>query len=179
MRIKRSLCFILDEPTNHLDIISKDILKSALLDYNGTIIVVSHDREFLAGLTNRTIEFRDRQLFDYIGDVNDFLAKRALNNMRDVEMSTKNGNGKAQNAKKEINFEERKRLQRNVSNAEKAIERMEEEIAKIEAQMADVDFYNKPDSKKVMDALDQKKKSLNEAMQIWETAQLELDEVGE
>ncbi len=170
---------VLDEPTNHLDIISKDILKSALLDYNGTIIVVSHDREFLAGLTNRTIEFRDRQLFDYIGDVNDFLAKRALNNMRDVEMSTKNGNGKAQNAKKEINFEERKRLQRNVSNAEKAIERMEEEIAKIEAQMADVDFYNKPDSKKVMDALDQKKKSLNEAMQIWETAQLELDEVGE
>lgn len=170
---------VLDEPTNHLDIISKDILKSALLDYDGTIIVVSHDREFLSGLTNRTIEFRDRQLFDYIGDVNDFLAKRALNNMRDVELSTKNGNGKAQNAKKEINFEERKRLQRNVSNAEKAIERLEEEIAKIEAQMADMDFYNKPDSKKVMDALDQKKKSLNEAMQVWETAQLELDEAGE
>lgn len=170
---------VLDEPTNHLDIISKDILKSALLDYDGTIIVVSHDREFLAGLTNRTIEFRDRLLFDYIGDVNDFLAKRALNNMRDVEMSSKNGNGKAADAKKEVSFDERKRLQRNVQNAEKAIERIEEEIAKIEAQMADVDFYNKPDSKKIMATLDQKRKALEDAMQAWEVAQMELEEAGE
>lgn len=170
---------VLDEPTNHLDIISKDILKSALLDYDGTMIVVSHDREFLSGLTNRTIEFRDRQLFDYIGDVNDFLEKRALNNMREVELSSKNGNGKAVEAKKELSFEERKRLQRNVSNAEKAVERLEEEISKIEAQMADVDFYNKPDSKKIMDTLDQKKKALDEAIAVWEVAQLELEAAGE
>lgn len=170
---------VLDEPTNHLDIISKDILKSALLDYDGTMIVVSHDREFLGGLTNRTIEFRDRQLFDYIGDVNEFLAKRSLNNMRDVEMSSKNGNGKVSDNKKEISFDDRKRLQRNVSNAEKNIERLEEEIAKIEAQMADVDFYSKPDSKKVLATLDQKRKALEEAMQTWEAAQMELEEAGE
>ncbi|MFN7119844.1 MAG: ABC-F family ATP-binding cassette domain-containing protein, partial [Saprospiraceae bacterium] len=170
---------VLDEPTNHLDIISKDILKAALMDYDGTMIVVSHDREFLSGLTNRTIEFRDGQLFDYIGDVNEFLEKRALNNMRDVELSSKNGNGKAAEAKKELSFDDRKRLQRNVSNAEKAIERLEEEIAKMEAQMADVDFYNKPESKKIMDTLDQKRKSLEEAMEAWETAQLELEAAGE
>lgn len=170
---------VLDEPTNHLDIISKDILKAALLDYDGTMIVVSHDREFLGGLTNRTIEFRDRQLFDYIGDVNAFLAKRSLNNMRDVELSSKNGNVKAADDKKEISFDDRKRLQRNVSNAEKAIERLEEEIAKIEAQMGDVDFYNKPESKKIMDTLDQKKKALEEAMQTWEEAQMELEAAGE
>ncbi len=179
MLLKPFNLLVLDEPTNHLDIISKDILKAALMDYDGTMIVVSHDREFLSGLTNRTIEFRDRQLFDYIGDVNEFLAKRALNNMRDVELSNKNSNGKAAEAKKEISFDERKRLQRNVSNAEKAVERLEEEIAKIEAQMADVDFYNKPDSQKIMDKLSQKKKELDEAMQAWEAAQLELEAVGE
>ncbi len=182
MLLKPFNLLVLDEPTNHLDIISKDILKQALLDYDGTMIVVSHDREFLAGLTNRTLEFRDRQLYDYIGDVNAFLEKRALDNMRDVELSTKNGksNGSVNGAeKKELNFDDRKRLQRNVSNAEKNIERLEEEIAKIEAQMADVDFYNKPDSKKIMNTLDQKKKVLQEAMQTWEVAQLELEEAGE
>ena len=55
---------VLDEPTNHLDIISKDVLKAALMEYDGSLIVVSHDREFLGGLTNRTIEFRDRHLYD-------------------------------------------------------------------------------------------------------------------
>jgi ATP-binding cassette subfamily F protein 3 len=178
MLLKPFNLLVLDEPTNHLDIISKDILKQALLDYDGTMIVVSHDREFLAGLTNRTIEFRDRQLFDYIGDVNAFLEKRALNNMREVELSQKNGklNG---HAKKEVNPDDRKRLQRNVHNAEKNIERLEEDIAKIEAQMGDVDFYNQPDSKKVMDSLDQKRRALNEAMEVWEAAQLELEAAGE
>ena len=79
---------VLDEPTNHLDIISKEVLKQALQDYDGTLIVVSHDRDFLADLTNRTIEFRDHKLHHHIGDVNAFLEKRQLDNMREVELST-------------------------------------------------------------------------------------------
>ena len=76
---------VLDEPTNHLDMLSKDVLKKALLEYDGTLIVVSHDREFLQGLTEKTLEFRDRKLFEYLGDVNFFLEKRDLQNMREVE----------------------------------------------------------------------------------------------
>jgi ATP-binding cassette subfamily F protein 3 len=62
--------------------LSKDVLKKALLEYDGTLIVVSHDREFLQGLTEKTLEFRDRKLFEYLGDVNFFLEKRDLQNMR-------------------------------------------------------------------------------------------------
>ncbi len=165
---------VLDEPTNHLDIISKDILKQALMDYDGTMIVVSHDREFLAGLTNRTIEFRDRQLFDYIGDVNAFLEKRALNDMREVELSSKNGSSKS-SQKRELSFEERKKLQRTVQNAERNVEKLEEDIALLQEKMAAADFYNNPEATKVIEMLRKKKEALEEAMLAWEEAQLELE----
>jgi len=79
---------VLDEPTNHLDILSKDILKKALSEYDGTMIVVSHDRDFLEELTSKTIEFRDQKLITYLGDINFFLKKREMDNMRDVEKRT-------------------------------------------------------------------------------------------
>ncbi len=169
---------VLDEPTNHLDMISKDILKQALLDYDGTMIVVSHDREFLAGLTNRTIEFRDRQLFDYIGDVNTFLEKRALDNMRDVELSTKNGKAAApasEVAKLEISREDRKRLQRNLQNAERAVERLEEEIKQLEKQMSVAGFYEGHNAATIMEQHRQKQQALEQAMAAWEAAQMELE----
>ncbi len=171
---------VLDEPTNHLDIISKDILKQALQNYEGTMIVVSHDREFLAGLTNRTIEFRDRQLHNHLGDVNNFLEKRKMTDMRQVEMSTKPGKSASapEQKKPELTYEERKRLQRAVSNAERAIEKLETEIAAMEAKMADPAFYEQPDATKIMEQHGQKKKALNEAMEAWEAAQLELEEAG-
>ena len=81
---------VLDEPTNHLDILTKEVLKKAVQEYDGSLIVVSHDRDFLKDLTTRTIEFRDKKLYEHIGDVNAFLEKRAMNNMREVEMRTKN-----------------------------------------------------------------------------------------
>ncbi len=167
---------VLDEPTNHLDIRSKDTLKRALMEYDGTLIVVSHDREFLAGLTNRTIEFRDHQLHEYLGDVNYFLQKRALDNMREVELSSKNGQTTPTAPKPEISHEERKRLLRNVQNAEKRIERLEEEIARIETKMADPDFYSLPDAAKVMEKHGHKKKELESAMEEWEAAQLAWEE---
>ncbi len=174
---------VLDEPTNHLDIISKDILKQALSDFDGTMIVVSHDREFLAGLTNRTIEFRDHQLFDHIGDVNAFLEKRALDNMRAVEMSSKNGkptptlpHAHHAPAKKEISREERKRLQRNLQNAERAVERLEAEIKAMEGEMAHPAFYEQANAAHIMEQHGQKKKALDAAMEAWEAAQMEMEE---
>lgn len=169
---------VLDEPTNHLDIISKDILKKALMDYDGTLVVVSHDRDFLGGLTNRTIEFRDKKLFNHIGDVNAFLEKRALDNMRQVELSTKNA-AKEEEARSapavELSYEEKKRLTRAVQNAERKIERLEKDITKIELEMADASFYQSPKAEATMEKYKAKKKDLEFAMLEWEEAQEEYD----
>ena len=174
---------VLDEPTNHLDIISKDVLKQALQDYDGTLIVVSHDREFLADLTNRTIEFRDRKLHDHIGDVNAFLEKRELDNMRDVEITpstnknTKTSNGKAAAPpKKELSYEERKRMQRAINKAEKRVSKLEEEIEALETRMADPEFYQSDEAAQVTKKHAQKQQELEEAIEEWEMAQLELME---
>ncbi|MCG8328112.1 MAG: ABC-F family ATP-binding cassette domain-containing protein [Chitinophagales bacterium] len=169
---------VLDEPTNHLDMISKDVLKNAIKDYDGTLIIVSHDRSFLTNLTNRTIEFRDRKLHNHIGDVNAFLEKRKLEDMRSVELSGKKaGSTEEKNTpKKTLSYEERKRLMRNVSNAEKKIERLETEIEKMETKMADPSFYEQADSVEQMKKYEAQKQELEEAMEAWEEAQLILME---
>jgi ATP-binding cassette subfamily F protein 3 len=173
---------VLDEPTNHLDIISKDVLKQALKDYDGTLIVVSHDREFLANLTNRTIEFRDRQLHNHIGDVNTFLEKRELDNMRAVEITPSNGKAKpaatatAEPPKKTLSYEERKQLQRAINKAEKRVTKLEEEIEALEKKMADPEFYLSADAAEVSKTHADKQQELEEAIEEWEMAQLEMME---
>ena len=81
---------ILDEPTNHFDMISKDVLKNALIDYKGSLIVVSHDREFLQGLTNKTIEFKKGKIKEYPGDINEFLEQQQIESLDLLELSQKN-----------------------------------------------------------------------------------------
>ncbi len=165
---------VLDEPTNHLDILSKDVLKQALLEYDGALIVVSHDREFLEGLCDRTIEFRDRQLYEYLGDVSYFLEKRQLDNMRQVEVQTPAAQ-QEQLPRSPISREERKQLQRAVQQAEKKIERLEVEIAKIEALMADPGFYAQPGATKTRQTYSELKDGLEIAMEEWEKAQSALE----
>ena len=177
---------VLDEPTNHLDMLSKDVLKKALLEYDGTLLVVSHDRDFLGDLTTRTIEFKDRKLYEFLGDVNYFLGKRQLDNMRQVELQQKMesvipvvaGNGQLVTEKKKLplSFEDRKRLQRAVQNAEKKIEKLEGEIAKFEADMADAAFFSRSDAQKLLQQYQGKKQELELAMQEWELAQSELED---
>ncbi|MEO0877572.1 MAG: ATP-binding cassette domain-containing protein, partial [Bacteroidota bacterium] len=173
---------VLDEPTNHLDIISKDVLKQALMEYDGTLIVVSHDREFLAELTDRTIEFRDRKLYNHLGDVNFFLEKRKMDNMRQVELSKSNNTGKPATEEKakvvELSYEERKKLTRAVSNAEKKIDRLENEIAKLETQMADPNFYQQTGANETVQKHQALQADLDTAMEEWEAAQAKLDEAG-
>ncbi|MEO1412999.1 MAG: ABC-F family ATP-binding cassette domain-containing protein [Bacteroidota bacterium] len=184
MLLKPFNLLVLDEPTNHLDMISKDILKQALQDYDGTLIVVSHDRDFLADLTNRTIEFRDRQLYEYLGDVQFFLEKRALQNMRQVELQkSKSGTAAkaaAPVAKAPLTQEERQRrkeLQRAVQNSERKITRLEERIAKREVEMGEAGFYDRPEAQDLLAKYERDKKELDEVMDAWETAQLELEEL--
>ena len=163
---------VLDEPTNHLDMLSKDVLKRALQEYDGAMIVVSHDREFLAGLTDKTIEFRDRRLYEYLGDVNYFLDKRALDNMRAVELMDKpNGTKSAATPQPELNNEEKKKLQRVVQQAEKKIDRIEEEIKAFETKMAQPDFYQLPDVDAQLKYYQGKKAELDQVMEEWANAQ--------
>ena len=179
---------VLDEPTNHLDMISKDVLKQALLNYDGTVIVVSHDREFLGGLTTRTIEFRDKQLYDHIGDVNAFLEKREMENMRQVELEKskhKTAPKKVEiktEEKRELTFEEkkvRKKLQRSAQNAENKISQLEDKIAQLEAEMGKDGFYGSANEQKVMAAYQAKKDELDVAMEAWEEAVMILEEFDE
>jgi len=133
---------ILDEPTNHLDMRSKDILKSALLDFDGTLIVVSHDREFLDGLVDKVYEFRDQGIREYLGGIFDFLEKRKLNDLKEIER--KNGQtenrrtASAQQAGKEL-YEARKNLERRIRKAETVVEQLEKEITLTEKELADLD----------------------------------------
>jgi len=189
MLLKPFNLLVLDEPTNHLDMISKDVLKQALMNYDGTMIVVSHDREFLGDLTSRTIEFRDKQLFDHIGDVNVFLEKRAMENMRQVELEkSKSKNAPVQKIaatkteKRELTFEEkkeRKKLQRAAQNAENKISQLEEKIEQLESKMAQADFYGSADEQKVMTDYQTKKEELDTAMETWEEKVMELEEFDE
>ncbi|MEM6318207.1 MAG: ABC-F family ATP-binding cassette domain-containing protein [Bacteroidota bacterium] len=181
---------VLDEPTNHLDMISKDVLKQALMNYDGTMIVVSHDREFLGSLTNRTIEFRNKQLFNHIGDVNTFLEKRALDNMRQVELEKSKSKKAAPKPvetakpieKQELTFEEkkiRKKLQRTAQNAENKISDLEEQVAKLEKEMGKDGFYGSANEQQVMAKYEAKKVELDKLMEQWESAVMELEEFDE
>jgi ATP-binding cassette subfamily F protein 3 len=176
---------VLDEPTNHLDMASKDMLKQAVLNYDGTLIVVSHDREFLADLTQRTIEFRDHKLHEHLGDINFYLNKRKIDNMRAVELEKSKADDPSLSTssvpaaapkKSNLSHEEKRRLEKDVGNAERKIERLEKDIAKIHLQMSVPDFYN--DAKRVDKTtaeLKTKQGELAEIMEKWEEATMALE----
>jgi ATP-binding cassette subfamily F protein 3 len=151
--------------------LSKDVLKQALLDYNGTLLVVSHDREFLSELTTRTIEFRDHRLYEYLGDVNYFLEKRKLDNMRDVEKATKSGGYSApDDGVSALGTEEKKQLQRQVQKAEKRIGELEAALQKMEGDMTGADFYSRPESNDLMKKYGDLKAELAQVYADWEQA---------
>lgn len=142
---------VLDEPTNHLDMRSKDILKMALLQYDGSLIVVSHDRDFLEGLTTKTYEFRDGRVKPHIGDVSSFLADRQMERLQELERSA--GGAKTQVKATTANMaatpapkpnaaqerERQKQQEREMRKLKNAIEKLENEIHELEAQLAEMD----------------------------------------
>ncbi|MDT8394276.1 MAG: ABC-F family ATP-binding cassette domain-containing protein [Bacteroidales bacterium] len=131
---------ILDEPTNHLDMHSKDILKSALLQYDGTLIIVSHDRDFLQGLSNKVFEFRNRNVQEYLSDIYDFLHFKKLKTLRELEQ--KNASGGASDREvsknKEI-YEKSKQIDRNIRKLNTQIKKSEQKIEKLEIEIAEMD----------------------------------------
>lgn len=160
---------ILDEPTNHLDMLSKDVLKEALLEYTGTLVVVSHDRDFLAGLTDTTIEFRDHKLKEYLGDVNYYLEKRQVTDLREVSLSSKVSIDKI--VEKSLNVEEekeKKKIQKLITTIEQKIEKQEEECKGLEKIMGTSDFYERPDYQLTVDKYTKAKELLSDLNKEWE-----------
>ena len=132
---------VMDEPTNHMDMRSKDILKNALIQYDGTVVVVSHDREFLDGMVDKVYEFRDGGVKEYLGGIYYFLEKRKLESLRDVELK-KQEEKPAVEAPKPQSKEEyakKKEAEKAIRKVRNAIEKTEAEIAKLEAEVADWD----------------------------------------
>lgn len=163
---------VLDEPTNHLDMISKEILKQAVQQFDGTLVVVSHDREFLAGLTNRTIEFRDGAIHEYLGDVQVFLEKRKVENMREIEFRQKKEQ-LAQTAET-TPPEDRKKWLRAVSQAEKQIAQLEDKMETMQKMMAEPDFYKRNDAQEIGSTYQELQKELEVIFESWESAQSKL-----
>lgn len=171
---------ILDEPTNHLDMRTKDILKEALRNFEGTVIVVSHDRDFLNGLADKVYEFANRNVKEYLGGVADFLAAKKIACFREYEQLHKPKSGAVpvgresmvETAENKMSFEERKQLNRElrkaeqrVEKAEKDIARLEEEIRQMEEKMAAGEI-----SDDLLKAYGQAKRDLEEIMEEWEQA---------
>lgn len=176
---------ILDEPTNHLDMTSKDVLKQALKQYEGSVIVVSHDRDFLEGLTNRTLEFREQKLHNYIGDVYAFLEKREMDNMRDVEKMTKPNpiSKEADVPEVKLSYEEqrelqkeRRRIEKKIENSEKEIEKLEVILGEIQVKMAHESFYGSPEEAKTLEKYQAAQAKLEKVMEDWEESQAALEQ---
>ncbi len=141
---------IMDEPTNHLDMTSKDVLKNALMNYTGTLIVVSHDRDFLRGLTERTIEFKNHKLKTYEGDIDLFLESQQLASLQDLEKKDKTkkeekesvGNAQEQRERRKAAQRERNKIKKELETCEKRISVLEEKMAVLEELFADSEFFN-------------------------------------
>ena len=173
---------VLDEPTNHMDMRSKDILKDALQKYDGTVVVVSHDREFLDGLVDRIYEFRDGGVREYLGDIWYFLEKRKVESLQDIERHDKGSatavKGVEAPSAGKMTYEQKKEQEKLLRKLRKAVESVEEELASVEMEIADYDArfavateYNAEDYAKY-NAL---KERYDHLMHEWEKASYELE----
>ena len=175
---------ILDEPTNHMDMRSKDILKSAIMKYDGTVVVVSHDREFLDGMVQKVYEFRDGGVKEYLGGIYYFLEKRKLESLQEIErrdapakMPAKGDEPKPAVSGK-LSYEQRKEQEKQLRKAKKVVETIEAELADIEKRIAEYDArfaaateYNEADYK----AYNELKTRYDHQMHEWEKASYELE----
>jgi ATP-binding cassette subfamily F protein 3 len=175
---------VLDEPTNHLDMRSKEILKQALIDYDGTIIVVSHDREFLDGLVNCVYEFKEKKVKQHLGGIYEFLRRKKIETMKELEkkdipLNQELKSQKIEEAEK-VSFEERKEINKNISKIEKNIEKTEKEIAGLEKKIAEMDQVlanTNGSDPEIFKKYDRLKKDLEHKMYEWEIQTEELEEL--
>ena len=176
---------ILDEPTNHLDMRSKDVLKEAIREFDGTVIVVSHDREFLDGLVTKVYEFGGGKVREHMGGIYDFLRKKQIESLDELQLSTSptasvgkkeevpvSENKLSYEAQKELN-KKIKKLEKQVADCEKRIGQIEAQIGEVEAKMATPEGAS---DMKLYEQHLQLKKQLDAVVEEWETVSMELEE---
>lgn len=166
---------VMDEPTNHLDIKSKNVLKAALQQFEGTLLLVSHDRDFLQGLSNIVYEFKDQKIKEYLGDINFFLEQRNAQNMREIEK--KDVAKSTATASNKTSYEEQKKsknLQNRLSKIESQIKDLEIAIQKDDKQLSN-GFDKHVDDAAFFKAYQAKQKELEKLLEDWEKVQGEID----
>lgn len=177
---------VLDEPTNHMDMRSKDILKSALQAFDGTLIVVSHDREFLDGLVDKVYEFRDGKVKEHLGGIQEFLQRRKLENLQELERKNKELKSDKKIEEKETikqNYGDKKEYDKQIRKINNQIEKEEKLIAELEAKIANMDkaMANPTDettSDEFYKEYNKSKEELNTTMQRWEKLHDELEQLS-
>ena len=163
---------VMDEPTNHLDIKSKNVLKEALNNFSGTLIVVSHDRDFLKGLTTTVTEFKDRHIKTYLGDIDYFLEERNLANLREAERRSETEKVIASSSNKQA-YKDQKRLKslkNKLSKVEANINKLEREVAEIDVELA-INYEETIKQANFFDSYQAKKDQLEKLMEDWEVVQ--------
>jgi len=178
---------IMDEPTNHLDMVSKDILKRALKNYDGTLIIVSHDRDFLEDLTEKVYEFKDKNIKEYIGDINNFLGEKKVQDFTQFELENKQKSKvkKSDDSDSKQTFNERKQLDKDirkvtnkVGQLEKAVERLEKELKELDQELAKLERYKELSSQKgFFESYQDKQNELSQKMITWEKSTELLEEL--
>lgn len=167
---------IMDEPTNHLDIKSKNVLKAALQQFEGTLLLVSHDRDFLQGMANIVYEFKDQKIKEYLGDINFFLEQRNVQNMREVEKKDVVVK-ETPKENKALSYEDQKKnksLQNKLSKIESQIQQLETDIQKDDKALAE-NYEKLMQDASFFAAYEKKKKDLDQLLEDWENVQMELE----
>ncbi len=167
---------VMDEPTNHLDIKSKNVLKAALQKYEGTLLLVSHDRDFLQGMSNLVYEFKDQKIKEYLGDVNYFLEQRNLENMREVEKKdvAKQDSSKENNKTSYEDQKKNKSLYNRLSKIESQIKQLEIDIQNDDKMVAS-NYDKHIENADFFVAYNKKKADLEQLLFDWEVVQEEID----
>lgn len=184
MLLKPINVLLMDEPTNHLDIQSKNVLKEALKNYEGTLILVSHDRDFLQGLTEKVYEFKNKNIKEYLGDINYFLEQRNASDMREFEQIDggvpKEKSSDATREKKSLSYEEQKKLKtlnNRLSKIESQITELEKKIAKADGELADK-YEQLMNDTVWFSNYEKLKLELDQAMISWEETQEAIESSG-
>ena len=168
---------VMDEPTNHLDIKSKNVLKAALQKYEGTLLLVSHDRDFLQDMSNLVYEFKDQKIKEYLGDINYFLEQRNLENMREVEKKDIEKKEVAANNNSKASYEDQKKnksLLNRLSKIESQIKQLEIDIQNDDKELAS-NYDKHVENASFFTAYNKKKAELDKLLSDWEIVQEEID----
>lgn len=170
---------IMDEPTNHLDMKSKNVLKEALQRFEGTLIVVSHDRDFLQGLSTTVYEFKDEKIKEYLGDIDYFLEQRNLQNLREAEKRTASANDSTKSVSSgKASYQAQKKLKsltNKLSKVERQIAQLEKEIKEIDLELQ-INYEETIAQEGFFDSYQQKKNDLNKLMEHWEEVSEQIDQ---